>query len=65
VPLPSSVQLQTMASDGSGGLWFSAARTSSQAPVAEHRSATGTWSGQALPTGAKQAFGMVLIPGTT
>jgi hypothetical protein len=65
VPVPSSVQLRTMASDGSGGLWFSAARSSSQAPVAEHRSAAGAWSSHPLATGSGQAFGMALIPGTT
>jgi hypothetical protein len=62
--VPSGVQLRQIAPDGSGGLWFSAARNLSQAPVAEHRSATGTWSGQSLPTGAGQAFGMAPIPGT-
>ena len=65
VPVPSGVQLRSMAPDGHGGLWFTAARSSSQAPLAEHRSATGTWSTQALPTGPGQAFGIALIPGTT
>jgi len=65
VPVPSSVQLRGMAPDGSGGLWFSATRSSSQAPVAEHRSAMGTWSTYPLPTGTGQAFGIALIPGTT
>jgi hypothetical protein len=65
VPVPSSVQVRKMAPDGSGGLWFSAARSSSQAPVAEHWSATGTWSGHLLPSGTGQAFGIALIPGTT
>ena len=65
VPVPSSVQLRGIAPDGSGGLWFSAARSSSQAPVAEHRSATGTWSSHPLPTGTGQAFGIALIPRTT
>lgn len=65
LPVPSSVQLRQIAPDGSGGLWFSAARNSSQAPLAEHRSATGTWSSQSLPTGTGQAFGIAPIPGTT
>jgi hypothetical protein len=64
MPVPSGVQLRQIATDGSGGLWFSAARNSSQAPVAEHRSATGTWSGHPLSTGAGQAFGIAAIPGT-
>ncbi len=65
VAVPSGVQLRKIAPDGSGGLWFSAARNSSQAPVAEHRSATGTWSSHPLSTGAGQVFGMALTPGTT
>jgi len=65
VPVPSAVQVRQIAPDGSGGLWFSAARNSSQAPVAEHRSATGTWSSHPLATGAGQAFGITAIPGTT
>jgi hypothetical protein len=65
VPVPSAVQFRSMAPDGSGGLWFSAARSSSQVPVAEHLSAAGTWSSHPLSTGAGQVFGMALIPGTT
>jgi hypothetical protein len=65
VPVPSGVQVRQIATDGSGGLWFSAARSSSQVPVAEHRSSAGTWSSHPLPTGTGQAFGMALIPGTT
>jgi hypothetical protein len=65
VPVPSGVQLRQIAPDGSGGLWFSAARNSSQAPLAEHRSATGTWSSHPLSAGAGQAFGIAPIPGTT
>jgi hypothetical protein len=65
VPVPSGVQVRQIATDGSGGLWFSAAKSSSQAPVAEHWSATGTWSSHLLPAGTGQAFGMALIPGTT
>ena len=63
---PSGVQLRSIAPDGHGGLWFSAARPkASQPPLAEHRTVTGTWSGHALPTGTGQAFGMALIPGTS
>ena len=65
VAVPSGVQLRQIAPDGSGGLWFSAARSSSQAPVAEHRTATGTWSSHPLSTVAGQAFGIALIPRTT
>ena len=63
---PSGVQLRSIAADGQGGLWFSADRPkASQPPLAEHRSATGTWSSHALPTGTGQAFGMARIPGTS
>jgi hypothetical protein len=65
-PAPSGVQLRSIAPDGHGGLWFSAFRPKgSQLPLAEHRSATGTWSGHTLPTGTGQAFGIALIPGTS
>jgi len=65
-PAPSGIQLRSIAPGGHGGLWFSAERLkSTQPPLAEHRSATGTWSSHALPTGAGQAFGIAAIPGTT
>jgi len=65
LPVPSSVQLRDIAPDGTNGEWFSATQSSSQAPVAEHRASTGTWSSYPLPGGGGQAFGMALIPGTT
>jgi streptogramin lyase len=65
LPVPSGVQLRAVAPDGHGGLWFSAERSTSQAPIAEHRSGTGTWSSHPLPSGAGQAFGIAPIPGTT
>ena len=65
-PVPAGVQLNSIAPDGHGGLWFSAARLkSSQPPLAEHRSATGTWSSHALPTGTGLVSGIAPIPGTT
>jgi hypothetical protein len=63
--VPSSVQLRDIAPDGTNGEWFSATQSSSQAPVAEHRSFSGTWSSYPLPGGTGQAFGIALIPGTT
>jgi len=62
--VPSSLQLRAITSDGHGGLWFSAAKSSSQAPLAVHRSVAGTWSTHPLPAGTGQAFGIALIPGT-
>jgi hypothetical protein len=37
----------------------------SQPPLAEHRWATGAWSGHTLPIGAGQAFGIASIPGAS
>jgi hypothetical protein len=65
VAVPSSAQLGGMAADGMRGEWFTATQSSSKAPVAEHRSSTGTWSSHVLPGGTGQAFGIALIPGTT
>jgi hypothetical protein len=64
-PVPSGVLLRSIASDGHGGLWFSAFRPKASQPLAEHWSAAGTWSSHTLPTGTGQAFGIALIPGTT
>jgi len=65
VAVPSSAQLGGMAADGMRGEWFTATQSSSKAPVAEHRSSTGTWTSHVLPGGTGQAFGIALIPGTT
>ncbi len=61
-PVPSGVQLRSMAPDGNGGLWFSATRSTSRAPLAEHRSATGTWSSHPLPTGPARRSGSPSSP---
>ena len=63
--VPSSVRLSDIAPDGTNGEWFSATQSSSQAPVAEYRAYTGTWTSYPLPGGGGQAFGIALIPGTT
>jgi hypothetical protein len=63
--VPSSVQFRAIAPDGTNGEWAAGIQSSSQAPVAEHRDFTGTWTSYPLPGGGGQPFGMALIPGTT
>lgn len=62
--VPSSARFKGLAPDGSNGEWLSGIQSSSQAPVAEHRDFSGTWSSYPLPGGG-QALGVALIPGTT
>lgn len=61
ITVPRSVLLEGIASDGSGGLWFSGFGTPAQWAV--HRSATGTWSSARLAAGST-VFNLTLIPGT-
>jgi len=61
ITVPHPVDLVSIASDGSGGLWFSGFGTSAQWAV--HRSATGTWSSTRLAAGST-VDNLALIPGT-
>ena len=63
ITVPHSVQLVGIASDGTGGLWFSGFGTSPAAQWAVHRSAAGTWSSTMLAAGST-VFNLALIPGT-
>ena len=60
ITVPHSVQLVGIASDGSGGLWFSGFGA---AQWAVHRSAAGTWSSTRLAAGST-VYNLALIPGT-
>jgi hypothetical protein len=62
ITVPSGVQLVSIASDGTGGLWFSGFGTAAQWAV--HRSAAGAWSSTQLVPGST-VFDFTLIPGTT
>lgn len=63
ITVPSGVQLESIASDGNGGLWFSGFG-SSPAQWAVHRSAAGAWSSTDLGSG-RTVFDLALIPRTT